>query len=70
VEAPARELAVVRVNGVTMGLIAPSLLYTADGARLVARCWVDPAFEARMLESVNVAAKECRTSVPRYSRPT
>jgi len=30
----------------------------ADGARLVARCWVDPAFEARMLESVNIAAKE------------
>jgi nitrile hydratase len=30
----------------------------ADGARLVARCWVDPAFEQRMLASVNDAARE------------
>jgi nitrile hydratase alpha subunit len=29
-----------------------------NGARLVARCWVDPAFEQRMLASVNDAARE------------
>jgi len=30
----------------------------ANGARLVARCWVDPAFERRVLASVNDAARE------------
>ena len=30
----------------------------AAGARLVARCWVDPAFEQRVLASVNDAARE------------
>jgi nitrile hydratase len=30
----------------------------ANGARLVARCWVDPAFERRALASVNDAARE------------
>lgn len=30
----------------------------AQGARLVARAWVDPAFEARLLEDVNAAAAE------------
>jgi nitrile hydratase len=30
----------------------------AHGARLVARSWVDPAFAARLMASVNVAAKE------------
>ena len=30
----------------------------ANGARLVARCWVDPAFEQRVLASVNDAARE------------
>ena len=30
----------------------------ASGARLVARCWVDPAFERRALASVNDAARE------------
>jgi len=30
----------------------------ASGARLVARCWVDPAFEQRVLASVNDAARE------------
>src|SRR5262245_24207858 len=30
----------------------------AIGARLVARCWVDPAFEQRVLASVNDAARE------------
>lgn len=30
----------------------------AGGARLVARCWVDPAFEARVLQSTNAAAVE------------
>jgi nitrile hydratase subunit alpha len=30
----------------------------ADGARLVARAWGDPAFRARVLEDVNAAARE------------
>jgi len=30
----------------------------ADGARLVARAWLDPAFKARVLEDVNAAAGE------------
>ena len=30
----------------------------ADGARLVARAWLDPAFRARVLEDVNGAARE------------
>ena len=30
----------------------------ADGARLVARAWQDPAFKARLLEDVNAAAQE------------
>jgi nitrile hydratase len=30
----------------------------ADGARLVARAWLDPAFKARVLENVNAAAGE------------
>jgi nitrile hydratase len=30
----------------------------ADGARLVARCWVDTAFEGRVLQDVNAAAVE------------
>jgi nitrile hydratase len=30
----------------------------ADGARLVARAWLDPAFKARVLEDVNAAALE------------
>jgi len=30
----------------------------ADGARLVARAWLDPGFKARVLEDVNAAARE------------
>ncbi len=30
----------------------------ADGARMVARAWADPAFKARMLTDVNAAAEE------------
>jgi nitrile hydratase len=30
----------------------------ADGARLIARAWLDPAFKARMLDDVNAAALE------------
>ena len=30
----------------------------ADGAKLVARAWSDPAYRARLLEDVNVAAIE------------
>ena len=40
------------------GLEGMSAASPADGARLVARCWADPAFEARVLHSVNDAAVE------------
>ena len=30
----------------------------ADGARLIARCWTDDAFAARVMDSVNAAADE------------
>ncbi len=30
----------------------------AEGARMVARAWLDPGFKARMLEDVNAAARE------------
>ena len=30
----------------------------ADGARLIARCWTDDAFAARLMDSVNAAAAE------------
>ena len=35
----------------------------AWGPRIVARCWMDPAFEARVLESTNDAAKELGMSL-------
>jgi nitrile hydratase subunit alpha len=49
---------IITAEAMRQGLEAMDAPSPADGARLVARCWVDPAFEARMLESVNVAAKE------------
>jgi nitrile hydratase subunit alpha len=48
----------ITAEAMRQGIEAMDAPNPADGARLVARCWVDPAFEARMLESVNVAAKE------------
>jgi nitrile hydratase subunit alpha len=48
----------ITAEAMRQGLEAMDAPNLADGARLVARCWVDPAFEARMLESVNAAAKE------------
>jgi nitrile hydratase len=48
----------ITAEAMRQGLEAIDAPNPADGARLVARCWVDPAFEARMLESVNTAAKE------------
>jgi nitrile hydratase len=48
----------ITAEAMRQGLEAIDAPNPADGARLVARCWVDPAFEARMLESVNAAAKE------------
>jgi nitrile hydratase len=49
---------IITAEAMRQGIEAMDAPNPADGARLVARCWVDPAFEARMLESVNVAAKE------------
>jgi nitrile hydratase alpha subunit len=48
----------ITAEAMRQGIEAMDAPNPADGARLVARCWVDPAFEARMLESANSAAKE------------
>jgi nitrile hydratase len=48
----------ITAEAIRQGLEAMDAPSPADGARLVAHCWIDPAFEARMIESVNVAAKE------------
>jgi nitrile hydratase len=48
----------ITAEAMRQGLEAMDAPNPADGARLVARCWVDSAFEARMLQSVNAAAKE------------
>jgi Nitrile hydratase, alpha chain len=48
----------ITAEAMRQGIEAMDAPNPAEAARLVARCWVDPAFEARMLESVNVAAKE------------
>jgi nitrile hydratase len=48
----------ITAEAMRQGIEAIDAPNPADGARLVARGWVDPAFEGRMLESVNAAAKE------------
>jgi hypothetical protein len=53
----------ITAEAMRRGIEAMDAPNPADGARLVARCWVDPAFEARMLESVNIAAKELGLNV-------
>ena len=52
------EKEVFTADDMRKGLEDMSAASPADGARLVARCWVDPAFEARVLQSVNAAAEE------------
>lgn len=49
---------VFTVDDMRKGLEGMSAASPADGTRLVARCWVDTAFEARVLQSVNDAAVE------------
>jgi Nitrile hydratase, alpha chain len=46
--------AVITADGMQKGIEATDASSPADGARLVARCWVDSAFEARVLQSTNV----------------
>jgi nitrile hydratase len=53
----------ITAEAMRQGIEAMDAPTPADGARLVARGWVDPAFEARMLESVNIAAKELGLNV-------
>lgn len=45
-------------DGMRQGLEQLAVARPENGARLVARCWVDPAFEERVLRSVNDAAIE------------
>jgi nitrile hydratase subunit alpha len=46
--------AIITADGMQKGIEATDASSPADGARLVARCWVDSAFEARVLQSTNV----------------
>jgi nitrile hydratase subunit alpha len=52
------EKKVFTADGMRNGLEGMAAASPANGARLVARCWVDPTFEARVLRSVNDAAVE------------
>lgn len=52
------EKGVMTADAMRRALEAMDARSPADGARLVARCWVDPAFEQRVLASVNDAALE------------
>jgi Nitrile hydratase, alpha chain len=45
-------------DSMRQGIEAMDAPSPARGAYLVARCWVDPAFEARVLQSTNEAAGE------------
>jgi nitrile hydratase len=49
---------VFTADGMRQGLEEMATGSPANGGRLVARCWVDPAFEVRVLRSVNAAAVE------------
>jgi len=49
---------IITAEGMRLGIEAMDAPNPAWGARLVARCWVDPAFEARILQSTNAAAVE------------
>ncbi len=61
--AAAVEALLVEKRVVTSGDVARALDYwasrtPADGARLIARCWTDETFAARVMRSVNKAAGE------------
>jgi nitrile hydratase subunit alpha len=49
---------IITAEGMRQGIEAMDAPSPARGARLVARGWVDPAFEARVLQSTNDAAVE------------
>ena len=49
---------IITAEGMRKGIEALDAADPAWGARLVARCWVDAGFEARVLESTDAAAVE------------
>jgi hypothetical protein len=49
---------IITADSMRQGIEARDAASYAGGTRLVSRCWVDSAFEARMLQSVNAAAIE------------
>ena len=49
---------VLTSNAMREGLEKMAVKSSKDGARLVALCWVDPAFEEKVLRNVNEAAVE------------
>ena len=66
--AAAVESLLVEKGVVTSGDVARALDYwasrtPADGARLIARCWTDEGFAARVMENVNGAAEELRMEI-------
>lgn len=52
------EKGIITADAMRKGIEALDAPSPADGARLVARCWVDSGFEARVLQSTNAAAVE------------
>lgn len=69
----ARRSVALRLLLVEKGRLSPDDIQTnvewienispATGARIVARCWTDDAFKARMLADANAAARECGVEV-------
>ena len=49
---------IITAEAMRKGIEALDAPSPADGARLVARCWVDSGFETRVLQSTNAAAVE------------
>ena len=49
---------IITAEAMRKGIEAMDAADPAWGARLVARCWIDPAFEARVLQSTNAAGVE------------
>ena len=57
------EKGVMSADDMRKGIELIDAVTPADGARLVARCWVDPSFENRVLKDTNAAAREIGLNV-------
>jgi nitrile hydratase len=54
---------IITAEGMRKGIEAMDAPSPAWGARLVARSWIDPSFESRLLQSTNAAAGELGLNV-------